>query len=303
MRSTALAARDRPRRIAGIGQPVGPPDRAAQRGPVTITLQTHNPKPPPVAGHVVVHARVAHRLALADRDRMARQQERVEVEADGIGALPVQRRGDELPRTGAVLATRAAHTAAAIVIPAVWSPMPPRWNGGDSPGRLSRCARPGPGPERGDVVGRAVGVGSAFAVSGDQAVHQPRDWRRPPSRSRSPSRRKAPGRTLVRNTSAAVIISSAVARPSSVVDIQHDAALAAVVHLERRAFPVLDAEHPAEHPRRIARRWLDLDDVGAPVGENPARGWTGHPHPEFDDLDALQRSGHGHPFQRFTNLR
>ena len=60
-------------------------------------------------------------------------------------------------------------------------------------------------------------------------------------------------------------------RRASVVcrQIEHDAALAAVVHLERRAHTVFDAEHAAEHPRRIARRRLDLDDVGTPVGEIP----------------------------------
>jgi hypothetical protein len=30
----------------------------------------------------------------------------------------------------------------------------------------------GSGPERGDVIGRAVGVGTVEAVAGDQAVHQ-----------------------------------------------------------------------------------------------------------------------------------
>src|SRR6185503_13486889 len=79
--------------------------------------------------------------------------------------------------------------------------------------------------------------------------------------------------------------------------VEHDAALAAVVHLEWRAEAVLDAEHPAEHARGIAVRRLDLDDVGAPVGEYSAGRRTGYPDAEFDDLDALQRSGHHHPFR------
>ena len=38
MSSTALAARDRPVDVATVRQPVGSPDRAAQRGPVAIAL-------------------------------------------------------------------------------------------------------------------------------------------------------------------------------------------------------------------------------------------------------------------------
>ena len=60
---------------------------------------------------------------------------------------------------------------------------------------------------------------------------------------------------------------------------------------------VLDAEHPAEHAGRVARRRLDLDDVGAPVGQHSAGGGARHPDAEFDDHDALHRSGHRHPFQ------
>ena len=59
-----------------------------------------------------------HGLAPAHRDGTPRHQERVEVETDGEGALPVHRGADRLPgpRTGP--ATRAAHTAPTNVIPA-----------------------------------------------------------------------------------------------------------------------------------------------------------------------------------------
>ncbi|CNH40550.1 Uncharacterised protein [Mycobacterium tuberculosis] len=39
-------------------------------------------------------------------------------------------------------ATSAAQMAAAKVMPAEWSPIPPRWKGGVSPGRVSRLATP-----------------------------------------------------------------------------------------------------------------------------------------------------------------
>src|SRR5260370_783059 len=74
-----------------------------------------------------------------------------------------------------------------------------------------------------------------------------------------------------------------------------DLALAAVVHLQRRADPTFEAEHAAEHPRRIARRRLDLDDIRTPVGEYPACRRTRDPYAEFDNIDTLQWSGHGHP--------
>ena len=70
--SPALTARLQRRVEARIGQPVGPADGAAQRRPVPTRLQADDPEPSPVAGRVVVHARIAHRLALADRDGIAR---------------------------------------------------------------------------------------------------------------------------------------------------------------------------------------------------------------------------------------
>ena len=112
MSSAALAARACGVSKRGVGQPVGPPDGRHSGGQWRPTLQADDPEPPPVAGRVVVHARVAHRLALPDRDRMAGQQEGVEVEAHRVGALPVQRRADQLTLPVRPRATSAAHTAA-----------------------------------------------------------------------------------------------------------------------------------------------------------------------------------------------
>ncbi len=46
-------------------------------------------------------------------------------------------------------------------------------------------------------------------------------------------------------------------------------------------------------PPRVTGRRLDLDDVGAPVGQDAGRGRSGHPDPELDDFDAFYRSRHG----------
>jgi hypothetical protein len=44
--------------------------------------------------------------------------------------------------------------------------------------------------------------------------------------------------------------------------------------------------------RSLSRRRLDLDDVGAPVGEDPSDGGRRDPDSEFHDLDPYQRSPH-----------
>jgi hypothetical protein len=77
------------------------------------------------------------------------------------------------------------------------------------------------------------------------------------------------------------------------LEVEHDAALRAVVELERRVGVQLAAEHLAEDARRVARGRLHLDDVGAPVGEDAAGGRPGHPHPQLDDTNPFQRSRHG----------
>ena len=51
----------------------------------------------------------------------------------------------------------------------------------------------------------------------------------------------------------------------------------------------------SELPGRVARRWLDLHDVGAPVGEQPAGGGARDPHAELDDANTLHRSRHRSP--------
>ncbi len=156
-------------------------------------------------------------------------------------------------------------------------------------------------PERRDVVGRPVGVRPPLAVAGDQAVHQAGIARR--HRLEVQTRALQRGGTHIGEENVCAAEQFECGRPSVVGrQVEQDAALAAVVHFERRADPVFDAEHAAEHPRRIARRRLDLDDVSTPVGEYPACRWTCHPYAEFDDVDALHRSGHWHPFRNALQI-
>ena len=96
---------------------------------------------------------------------------------------------------------------------------------------------PGAGPERGDVVGGAVGVGAALAVPGDQAVDQRAGCRAATDSKSRPSRAQRAGPDVgEENVCAAEQFERGRA---SVVgrQVEHDAALGAVVHLERRARP------------------------------------------------------------------
>src|SRR5690606_37943202 len=68
-------------------------------------------------------------------------------------------------------------------------------------------------------------------------------------------------------------------------------ALAAVVHLELRR-EAAAAEEGAEPAERVSCRRLDLDDVGAPIGEDAGGRRSRHPHADLDGADALQRPAH-----------
>jgi hypothetical protein len=159
-------------------------------------------------------------------------------------------------------------------------------------GARQQMRQPRPGPERGDVVGGAVGVGSGHAIPGDQAVHQARiaGGHRLEVQPGAPQRTRADvgdehvcgGQQFERR-----------GRAAGCAEVEHDAALTAVVHLERRAQLGVQAQHPAEHPRRIACRWFELDDVRAPVGQYSARRRASHPNAQLDDFHAFHRSDHG----------
>src|SRR3546814_7930339 len=72
--------------------------------------------------------------------------------------------------------------------------------------------------------------------------------------------------------------------------VEDDAALAAVVELEHGVVVDGAAEERPEGACRVAGGRFDLDDVGAPVGQQARRSRPGHPHAELHHPDALQRA-------------
>ena len=74
-------------------------------------------------------------------------------------------------------------------------------------------------------------------------------------------------------------------------EVNGDALLGPVVHLEYRVGGHVTAQHPLEHAARVTRRWLDLHHVGPPVGQDPTSGGAGDPHAEFHDLHASHGAG------------
>src|SRR6185295_1421966 len=85
--------------------------------------------------------------------------------------------------------------------------------------------------------------------------------------------------------------------------IEGDASLAAVVELEGRIHRRLLADRADEQAAEgITVGRLDLDDLGAPVGEHPARGRTGHPEAELDHAYPVHRARHRHPAARSASI-
>ena len=81
-----------------------------------------------------------------------------------------------------------------------------------------------------------------------------------------------------------------VATPPRCLEVEHDAALVAV----HREVVVTFAARPAtaDLPRRLAIRRLDLDDVGAHVGQERAAQRPRDEVRQFDDADAGERFAH-----------
>ena len=246
--------------------PLGAVDRSAQVGPVTVALEADEPEPAPLRVLVAVDRRVRHLRALRDAEGHAEAERGVEVEADRVHAVPQQRRVHELAlarlpaceqrraRAGRERHARAvvAHAAALERRLAAGC----RQQAGDATAR----------PERGDVVRGAVAVVAGHAEAGDDRVHEPRVVRaqrlevepEPLERVEADVREEDVGAVdqLEREVEAARLR-----------EVDDDAALRAVVHLERRVERHVAAEHLGEATGRVTRRRLDLDDVRAPVGE------------------------------------
>ena len=79
--------------------------------------------------------------------------------------------------------------------------------------------------------------------------------------------------------------------------VDDNAPLAAVVEFEHGVVGHVAAEHPLEASRRIAARWLDLDDVGTPVGQNASGSRAGHPHAQLHNTNSGHRPCHASAFR------
>src|SRR5581483_6799137 len=72
--------------------------------------------------------------------------------------------------------------------------------------------------------------------------------------------------------------------------VERQRPLVAIERRETDAFPVADRRCG---PRHVAARWLDLNDVGAHVGEQRAAQWAGDEVRQLDDANSGERLGHG----------
>ena len=131
------------------------------------------------------------------------------------------------------------------------------------------------------LVRRQLGVGPGRAEAGDGAVDQPR---------------MLAGEGLVRELGSGLPVETdvldqhvrpererpRVRAPSRVVEVEDDAALAAIPHDPRRQLAV-----------RVAAGRLDLDDVRSVVGEQHRREAAGHALREINHAEVLQDGRHG----------
>ena len=145
-------------------------------------------------------------------------------------------------------------------------------------------------PERGGVVARLVGIGTAHAVAVAARVHQPREARphrlgvepEPSQRAGSHVREQHVGRVEE-------LIEQRAAFGSLQVD--RDRALAAIRQRHRQIDPAAVSADPLrrEAAVRVAFNALDAHDVGTPVGEQR----TGDRHE-----DPLRQLHHAHAVER-----
>ena len=136
--SWSISSRQCSRRAIGrreplVVDPLGMLDGAAQIGPVPVALEADEPEPAAVGVAVPVDERVPHRLRACRwrAGRPSRTEMLTSKPTVYIAVAQERRRARAGPCPVRSRATSAADTtAAASVMPAPWSPMPPRWNGG-----------------------------------------------------------------------------------------------------------------------------------------------------------------------------
>jgi hypothetical protein len=169
--------------------------------------------------------------------------------------------------------------------------MAPRCIGGSVPGAVRAAAMPAR-DQKAPTSYEGRRVRPLLAVAGDAAVDE----------ARIPGRERVPIEREPRERGAAEVRHEDVRAVEEPVgdfarlgppEIEHDAAFAAVVELERRVRRQLHPRRRQVEPaERVAVGRLDLDDLGAPVGEHPAGRGARDPHAELDHANACKWTGH-----------
>ena len=259
---------------------------------MAIALQAEEPEPAAVAGPVAADHRVRHGGAGHRRRGDAEAERRAQVPADDEHADPVERRRHDLPATRPLAREQrggdgaGARDAGDVV---AHRPALEGWIGGRRrQGRRNPRAR----PEGADVVSRPVALRPLGAVAGDAGVDEPRvalgEALGVEAEAREHDGAQVGDEHVGTIDEAERDVASRFLR-----EVERDAPLAAVVELEGRIGRHLEAGGAEEEPaERVAVGRLDLDHVGAPVGQDAGRRRARHPEGELDDPDALHGACH-----------
>ncbi len=145
-------------------------------------------------------------------------------------------------------------------------------------------------PEPTDVVARTIGIGAVSAVSGHERVHQTRVRLEQLIRAETQPLERVDAQVGQEDVG---LGDHAVQRVASTLflEIEHHAALAAIVEIERWGLRLAVPHDHLEHaPHRVPLGRLDLDDLGSPVRQDARCRGAGNPHPEFDDPVVLEHA-------------
>ena len=171
--------------------------------------------------------------------------------------------------------------------------MPPRCCGGSAPFGVSDAATPARDQKAPTSYAGRSRSGPLRAVAADAAVDEARIARVDGGEAEPGALERA--QAQVRDQHVGAIEQRQRDGASLVVqEVDGDAALAAVVELERRVDRHVDAGRGEEQPaHRIAGRRLDLDHLGAPVGHDAGGRRAGDPEADLDDANAFEWTRHG----------